>query len=174
MTRRAGARFSKVPKTFRARKLFGPEKPFVKLRPAYSVKLVFSYVVKGIKIKITAKFCASRRLHFEDNRRIMAPEKFRDFRETGPWPFRKLLLQYEKKKGVEIKRMQFFVVIFLKTTTSRRGLKKISAPCLILLIRQETSKAFSIKVFQNSMHEFVGRGGGLSRHFLWRKRPSIV
>jgi len=29
-----------------------PEKPFVKLRPAYSVKLVFSYVVNGIKIKI--------------------------------------------------------------------------------------------------------------------------
>ena len=34
-------------------------KPFVKLRPAYSVKLVFSYVVKGIKMKITAKFCVS-------------------------------------------------------------------------------------------------------------------
>ena len=31
-----------------------PEKPLVKLRPTYSVKLVFSYVVKGIKIKITA------------------------------------------------------------------------------------------------------------------------
>ena len=31
--------------------LFGPEKPFVKLQPAYSVKLFFSYVVKGIKIK---------------------------------------------------------------------------------------------------------------------------
>ena len=39
-------------------------KPFAKLRIAYSVKLVFSYVVKGIKIKI--KFRASRRLHFED------------------------------------------------------------------------------------------------------------
>ena len=56
------------------RELFGPEKPFVKLRPAYSVKLVFSYVVKGIKIKITAKFRASRRLHFEYTKRIMSPE----------------------------------------------------------------------------------------------------
>ena len=28
-----------------SRELFGPEKPFVKLRPAYSVKLVFLYVV---------------------------------------------------------------------------------------------------------------------------------
>ena len=56
------------------RKLFGPEKPFVKRRPAYSVKLVFSYVVKGIKIKITAKFRASRRLRFEDTKRIMSPE----------------------------------------------------------------------------------------------------
>ena len=53
---------------------FGPEKPFVKLRPAYSIKLVYSYVVKGIKIKITAKFHASRRLRFEDTKRIMSPE----------------------------------------------------------------------------------------------------
>ena len=58
----------------KSRKLFGPEKPFVKLRPAYSVKPVFSYVVKGIKIKITAKFRASRRLSFEDTKRIMSPE----------------------------------------------------------------------------------------------------
>ena len=60
----------------RPRGLFleSPEKPFVKLRPAYSVKLVFSYVVKGIKIKRTAKFRASRRLRFEDTKRIMSPE----------------------------------------------------------------------------------------------------
>ena len=29
--------------------VFGPDKPFVRLRPAYSVKLVISYVVKKIK-----------------------------------------------------------------------------------------------------------------------------
>ena len=29
------------PVSRKSRKLFGPEKPFVKLRPAYSVKLVF-------------------------------------------------------------------------------------------------------------------------------------
>ena len=46
--------------------LFGPEKPFVKLRPAYSGKPVFSYVVKGINIKINAKFRASTRLRFDD------------------------------------------------------------------------------------------------------------
>jgi len=44
------------PVSRKSREHFGPEKPFVKLRPAYSVKLVFSYVVKGIKIKINAKF----------------------------------------------------------------------------------------------------------------------
>ena len=74
------------PVSRKSRELFGPEKPFVQLRPAYSVKLVFSYVVKGIKIKITAKFRASRRLRFEDTERIVTrntPEKFRDFRETG-------------------------------------------------------------------------------------------
>ena len=55
----------------KSRELFGPEKPFVKVRPAYSVKLVFSYVVNGIQTKITAKFRASRRLRFEDTKRIM-------------------------------------------------------------------------------------------------------
>ena len=58
------------PVSRKSRKLFGPEKSFVKLRPAYSVKLVFSYVVKGIKIKITAKFRATRSLRFEDTKRI--------------------------------------------------------------------------------------------------------
>ena len=45
-----GARFSEVPKN-----------SFVNLRSTNSVKLVFSYIVKEIKIEITAKFRASRR-----------------------------------------------------------------------------------------------------------------
>jgi len=61
---RPGARFSKVPKTFRARKL----------RPSYSLKLVFLYVVKEIKIKISAKVRASRRLRVEVTKRIMSPK----------------------------------------------------------------------------------------------------
>ena len=72
----------------KSRKLFGPEKPFVKLLPAYSVKLVFSYVVKGIKIKITAKSRASRRLRFEDTKTIMSPEmhpkSFGTFEKRAP------------------------------------------------------------------------------------------
>ena len=60
------------PVSRKSRELFGPEKPFVKLVPAFSVKLVFSYVVKGVKIN--AKFRASRRLSFEDTKRIMSPE----------------------------------------------------------------------------------------------------
>ena len=63
----------------KTRKLYGPEKPFVKLRSAYIVKLVFSYVVKGIKIKITAKFRDTEDLRFEDTKIIMSPEKFRVF-----------------------------------------------------------------------------------------------
>ena len=70
--------------TQKTRKLYAPEKLFVKLRPAYSVKLVFSHVVKGIKIKIAAKFRDAEHLHFEDTKRIKSPEKLRDFRETGP------------------------------------------------------------------------------------------
>ena len=61
--------FSKVPKTFRARNSICK-----KTWPAYSVKLVFSYVVKGIKIKTTVKFRAPRRLRFEDTKRIMSPK----------------------------------------------------------------------------------------------------
>ena len=68
--------------------LESPEKPFIKLRLAYSVKLVFSYVVKGIKIKITAKFRASRPLTFEDTKRIMSPEmrpkSFGTFEKQAP------------------------------------------------------------------------------------------
>ena len=70
----------------KSRRLFGPEKPFVKLRPAHSVKLIFLYVVKGINIKITAKFHVTEHLRFENTKRIMSLEKFWDFRETGPWP----------------------------------------------------------------------------------------
>ena len=58
----------------KSRKLFRPEKPFVKLRLAYSVRLVFSYVVKRIKTEITSKFRASRLLCFKDTKRIMSPE----------------------------------------------------------------------------------------------------
>ena len=64
---------------FRARKAFGTFakralRIFLKLRPAYSVKLVLSYVVKEIKIKITAIFHTSRCLRFVDTPRIMSPE----------------------------------------------------------------------------------------------------
>ena len=74
------------PVSRKSRKLFGPEKPFVKLRPAYCVKLVFSYVVKGITIKITAKFPVSRRLRFEDTKRTMSPEteSFGTFEKQAP------------------------------------------------------------------------------------------
>ena len=70
-------RFSKYPKTLQARKA-------IRKTPTYIVKLVFSYVLKGIKIKTIAKFRDTEHLRFEDTKRIMSPEKFRDFRETGP------------------------------------------------------------------------------------------
>ena len=64
---------------FRARKAFATfEKRaptiFLKLRPAYSVKLDLSYLVKEIKIKRKAIFHTSRCLRFEDTKRIMSPE----------------------------------------------------------------------------------------------------
>ena len=72
-----GARFSKVPRTFRAQKAIS------KTAPAYSVKPVFCYVVKGILFKITAKFRASRRLCFEDTKRNLSPEKFSGLSRNG-------------------------------------------------------------------------------------------
>ena len=79
------------PVSRKSRKLFGPEEPFVRLRSAYSVKLIFSYVVKRIKTKITAKFRASRRLRFEDAKRIMSPEmrpkSFGTFEKRAPGDF---------------------------------------------------------------------------------------
>ena len=78
------------PVSRKSRELFGPEKPFLQPRPAYSAKLVFSYVLKGIKIKITAKFRAWRRLRFEDTKRIMSPEmhpkSFGTFEKQAPAP----------------------------------------------------------------------------------------
>ena len=78
------------PVSRKSRKRLGPETPFLKLQPAYSVKLVFWYVVKGILFKITAKFRASRRLRFEDTKRIMSPEirpkSFGTFEKRAPDP----------------------------------------------------------------------------------------
>ena len=82
-----------------SRNVFGPEKPLVKLRPAYSVKLVFLYFVKGIKIKITAKFRASKRLCFEDTNRIsrpeMRPKSFGTFEKQAPGLRRNRPLNFE-------------------------------------------------------------------------------
>ena len=67
--------------------LFGPEKPFVKLQPAYSVKLVFFICCKGNKnenCKISCleppSLCRYKRNYVTWNE----PKKFRNFRETGP------------------------------------------------------------------------------------------
>ena len=53
--------------------------------------MVFSYVVKVVKITITAKFHASRRLRFEDTKRIMSPEmrpkSFGTFEKRAPGYF---------------------------------------------------------------------------------------
>ena len=73
----------------KSQKRFGPDKPSVKRRPAYSVKLVFSYAATGIKMKIiTAKFSVSRRLRFADTKWIMSPEmrpkRFGTFETRAP------------------------------------------------------------------------------------------
>ena len=93
------------PVSRKSRELFGPEKPFVKLRPIYCVKLVFSYVVKGIKIKINAKFRASRRLRFEETKRIMSPEirpkSFGTFEKQGPGArFSKVPRTFRARKAI--------------------------------------------------------------------------
>ena len=56
----SGALFSKVRKTFRARP-----------KPADSEELDFSVFIIGCNIKIAVKFRISKRLRFEDTKRIM-------------------------------------------------------------------------------------------------------
>ena len=75
-------------------KLFGPEKPFVKLPPAYSVKLLFSYVVKRISCKISLLETPSFWRYKENYVARNSLEKFRDFQETAPDHF--LLLPVER------------------------------------------------------------------------------
>ena len=87
-----------------SRELFGPEKPFVKLQPAYSVKLIFSHVVKGIKIKMMAKFRASFWRYKENYVTRNTPENFQDFQETGP---RFLFLLSKPRLSVSVKKMKF-------------------------------------------------------------------
>ena len=72
------------PVSRKSRKLFGSEKPSVKLQPACSVKLVFSHDVKGRKSKITVKFRVLERFRFQDTKRIMSPEKFSGLVRNGP------------------------------------------------------------------------------------------
>ena len=72
--------FSKVRKTFWARKVI--RKSPTRLICEAGLFACF----KGIKIRVTAKFRASRRLRFEDTKRIVtrnAPEKSSRLRETG-------------------------------------------------------------------------------------------
>ena len=78
------------PVSWKSRKLFGHEKPLVKLRIANFAKLVFSYVVKGKQLEKTAVFRLSKRLRFEDAKRIMSPETrpiiFGTFEKRVPGP----------------------------------------------------------------------------------------
>ena len=78
----AGSRFSKVPKTFRARKTIR------KTPTRIFCKAGLSYVVERINIKNNRKVSCLERPSFwrykENYVTRNAPEKFRDFRETGP------------------------------------------------------------------------------------------
>ena len=70
-------RFSKNPKTLRARKA-------IRRSPTpYSGKLIFSYVKKGITIKVTAKFRDTEHLRFE-KRELCHPKSFGTFEKRAP------------------------------------------------------------------------------------------
>ena len=113
---------SQGPVSRKSRELFGPEKPFAKLGAVYSVKLIFSYVVKGIKIKLTAKFRASGRLRFDDAKRIMSPKTHpKSFGTFKKQAFaRKVLGTLIRETGhwflLEQKKLLFTIVVMLITT----------------------------------------------------------
>ena len=92
--------------------LFGSGKPFLKLQLTHSVKLVFSVVVMGRKIKITAKFRVMRRFRFEDTKRTMSPEmrpkSFGTFKKRAPVPSSpRSPFQDESKFEVFVKNISF-------------------------------------------------------------------
>ena len=78
-----GARFSKVPKTFRARKAIR------KTPTSLFCKAGLFICCKGNKNKNNCKVSCLQMPYFwrykENYVTRNAPEKFRDFRETGPW-----------------------------------------------------------------------------------------
>ena len=80
--------FSTIPGACFSNVLMGPEKPYIKLQPAHSIKLVFSEVVKGIKIKITANFHASRLYLLNIQGTCCHPKSFGIFVKWGPDHFR--------------------------------------------------------------------------------------
>ena len=77
-----GARFSKVPKTFRAQ--IDIRNPVNRLFCEADLFIV----VKGIKITTIAKFRAPRRHRFKDSKRIVSPEmrpkSFGTFEKQAP------------------------------------------------------------------------------------------
>ena len=80
--KKPGARFSTVPKTFRARKA-------IRKTPTRLSRKAGPFICcTGNKIKTTAKFRAFRRLRFEDTKRIMSPEmrpkSFGTFEKRAP------------------------------------------------------------------------------------------
>ena len=87
--------------------LESPEKAFLKLRLAHSVKLVFSYDVWGMKIK-TAKFRALRNLYFEDTKRSMS----RELRPKSFGTFEKRAPSLEKYRRTFQPRSQYLSVVF--------------------------------------------------------------
>ena len=68
----------------KCRKLFRPEKLFLKLRPACSVKLLFWYVVKGIKIKVSCLETTSFWRYKENYVTRSTPEKVSGLSRNGP------------------------------------------------------------------------------------------
>jgi len=81
--KRPGARFSKVPKTFRARNAIRETPTCLICKAGLFVRC------RGIKIKITKKVLCLETPSFwrykENYVTRNAPEKSRDLRETGPW-----------------------------------------------------------------------------------------
>ena len=71
----------------KSRKLFGPEKPFLKLRSVYSKRLIFYYDFQIPKDKFVAKCHAWKRLRF--TKEIMSPEmRPKSFEKRAPVPDR--------------------------------------------------------------------------------------
>ena len=139
-----GARFSKVPRTFRARKAIR------KITTCLFCKTGLFICCKVMKIKITSKFRASRRHRFEDTKRNMSPEirpkSFGSFEKQAPgtvcdWRTKQQMIQYKQCTLTQITQMTVESNYVIAVATLNDWLKRLAPVFQPMRSKTKTNRA---------------------------------